>query len=190
MSRVITFSRYFPAYHPRKGQPTYFVEGILTQLDIDYTSHEYFIWLVENNKDVSEIFLNDFFMSLSQDVIPKSHTIRNHKRPVIVGGSINPKCWAGKPYHKTPEGFWQIKFAPDIEVKKVWRFKMIPALWEDECKFYLDENHLGIEIIKIAYNDGLEPIAFMRWFTGPGIAASKRAAFNGQIICWNEKINY
>ena len=28
MSRVITFSRYFPSYHPRKGEPTYFVDKI------------------------------------------------------------------------------------------------------------------------------------------------------------------
>ena len=29
MSRVMTFSRVFPSYHPRKGDPTYFVEAIL-----------------------------------------------------------------------------------------------------------------------------------------------------------------
>ena len=28
MSKVITFSRYFPSYHPRKGEPTFFVEKI------------------------------------------------------------------------------------------------------------------------------------------------------------------
>lgn len=28
MSKVITFSRVFPAYHPKKGQPTYFIEKI------------------------------------------------------------------------------------------------------------------------------------------------------------------
>jgi hypothetical protein len=28
MSRVLTFSRVFPAYHPKAGQPTGFVEKI------------------------------------------------------------------------------------------------------------------------------------------------------------------
>lgn len=32
MSKVITFSRTFPSYHPRKGEPTYFVEQILEWL--------------------------------------------------------------------------------------------------------------------------------------------------------------
>ena len=31
-SKVITFSRYFPAYQTRKGEPTYFVEQIQNSL--------------------------------------------------------------------------------------------------------------------------------------------------------------
>lgn len=33
MSKVITFSRTFPAYHPRKGEPTYFVEKFWTSIN-------------------------------------------------------------------------------------------------------------------------------------------------------------
>jgi hypothetical protein len=189
MSKVITFSRYFPAHHPRKGEPTYFVEAILTQLGIDYTSHEYFMWLVENNKDVSEIFLNDFFMSLSQDIEPKSHTIRNHKRPVIVGGSLNPKCWAGKPYHKTPEGFWQIKFAPDIEVKKVWDIEIVDLRGVHCIRLnnqpFGQFHPLAEGTQKIAKNDGLTAIELIQWFSSPSPTGKKF-----QIICWNENINY
>lgn len=29
MAKVITFSRQFPSYHPKAGQPTYFVEKVL-----------------------------------------------------------------------------------------------------------------------------------------------------------------
>jgi hypothetical protein len=32
MSRVITFSRVFPSYHPRKGEATFFVESVLKSL--------------------------------------------------------------------------------------------------------------------------------------------------------------
>jgi hypothetical protein len=35
MAKVITFSRFFPAYHPRKGEPTYFVEKIWAHLISD-----------------------------------------------------------------------------------------------------------------------------------------------------------
>lgn len=30
MSKILTFSRVFPAYHPKAGQPTFFVGGILS----------------------------------------------------------------------------------------------------------------------------------------------------------------
>lgn len=33
-------SRYFPATHPRKGEPTYFVEKFLSSINIDYTDEE------------------------------------------------------------------------------------------------------------------------------------------------------
>jgi hypothetical protein len=33
--KPILFSRFFPAYHPKKGQPTYFVEKIWAHLIID-----------------------------------------------------------------------------------------------------------------------------------------------------------
>lgn len=186
MSKIITFSRNFPAYHPRKGQPTHFVEKVLTSLGIDYTGHEYFIWLCENNKGISERFLDGFFGTLSHDVLPKVHTIRNHKIPLRVGDFINPKCWAGshltppvRPYHKTPDGYWQIKFAPDIEVKKVWVLEITP-----QDGLIMPTAKATTTIGDIAKNDGLELEDFKAWFKDfkePGIY---------QIICWNENVNY
>jgi hypothetical protein len=176
MSRVMTFLRVFPSYHPRKGEPTYFVEAILTQIGIDYTKHDYFVWLVENNPDIDEWFLNEFYERLSHDIDPKSHTIRTHKKPLKVGEWFNPKCWAGIPYKKTKEGFWQIKFAPDIEVKKVWDFEVYNRhMGISDLSF----RHVNVPLV--ALNDGLELVDFMHWFNKP---------FNGQIICWNENIEY
>lgn len=188
MSRIITFSRYFPAYHPRKGEPTYFVEGILTQLGIKYKTGGYFKWLIENNPEISEVFLIKFFDSLKRDISPKLHTIRNHKRPAVVGGSLNPKCWAGKPYNKTPEGFWQIKFAPDIEIKKVWDVKVEKDNFQNDdgtiavvTKIIIDGMHKTENYEKLAANDGLNIDDLCNWFNKPMV---------GQVLCWNENIIY
>lgn len=183
MKKEVNFSRVFPAYHPKKGEPTYFVEAILTQLGIDYTDHYYFEFLVKNNPKISELFLQKFFDSLSQDIAPKSHTIRSHKRPLKVGDYINPTCWADKPYKKTEEGFWKIKFAPDIEIKKVWDMEI-----NNEGVFYLNGKYVDVtssicEGKTIAENDGLSSDDMLDWFP-----ASK--PFQGKIICWNELIEY
>lgn len=36
MSKVITFSRFFPAYHPKKGQPTFSGQIICWNENINY----------------------------------------------------------------------------------------------------------------------------------------------------------
>jgi hypothetical protein len=182
--RMLTFSRVFPSYHLRKGEPTYFVEAILSQLRIDYTKHDYFIWLVENNSGIGEIFLHSFFQSLSQDIDPKSHTIRNHVRPLKVGDWINPKYWAGRPYNKTKEGYWQIKFAPDIEVKKVYDIEIINqrviingVYFGQYARGFYDAN-----VTTLANNDGLSLADFESWFGNK--------FFQGQIISWSDTLNY
>jgi hypothetical protein len=190
-TKHITFSRSFPAYHPKKGQQTYFVEAILTQLDIDYTDDKYFVWLVENNPKITELFLSQFFLSLSHDIESKSHTIRSHKIPLNIGDYISSYCWADRPYHKTPDGYWQIKFAPNIEIKKVWDYKYI--ILPKQSKWLINNVEVSVfdsymqqwansDIIKkIAQNDGLNLTEFCDWFNKP---------FSGSIICWNELINY
>lgn len=191
MSRILTFSRTFPAYHPRNGQPTFFVEAILIQLGIDYTSLNYFIWLCENNKEIGEPFLDSFYNSLSHNIEPKSHTIRNHAKPLKAGEFINPKCWAGKPYNKTKEGYWQIKFAPDIEVKKTWNFEI--EIDDDYTCFLVNKKpfcemnskmttNTG-QLDYLAKNDGLNSLDLLYWFKHP-------LPYKGNIICWNENINY
>ena len=180
MAKIVTFSRVFPSTHPKKGEPTYFVEAILTQLGINYKVGRYFMWLVENNPKIDGVFLMKFFDSLKREVPPKSHTIRNHKKPLKVGEFISPKCWADKPYNKTIEGFWQINFAPIIEIKKVWDFEI------KENGFFINRmltNHIDGRALRIAENDGLAIDDFKNWFQFPKL-------FEGQINCWNEKINY
>src|SRR5690606_32324000 len=105
MSRVITFSRTFPAYHPRKGEPTYFVEQIqncLCSMNLP---------LYDKTVDPPLSFLNSL---TNENVGHKHHTIRAGHR-WKAGDWFSPRVWSGKPYNSK-----QIQFAPDIQIKKVW----------------------------------------------------------------------
>jgi hypothetical protein len=168
MSKIITFSRIFPSYHPKAGQPTFFVEKIWESL---YLSH--FVETGYFDKMLSAGF------NIGQHGIyePKHHTIRSGHR-WKAGDWFSPRVWSGKPYHSK-----QIIIGPDIQVKKTWRFeiKQTPGygmrLWING--FIIDT----VIQIKLTQNDGLSMDDFMRWFQFP-------KPFSGQIICWNENINY
>lgn len=103
---------------------------------------------------------------------PKFHTVRRGNR-FKVGDTFDPRIWKGNPYKSK-----QFQFAPRLTVSKVWQFDIDP----------LTRNYLlnGIElhyhqIKRIATNDGLEMDDFECWFP---------KEFRGQIICWNNKIEY
>jgi hypothetical protein len=170
MSRVITFSRVFPAYHPKAGQPTYFVEKLIKGLHRQ--GHAPF--------DVDCDFCNEMY-HLSE---PKWHTIRAGKR-WKQGDKFSPRVWSGTPY-KTK----QIIIAPEIEIKKEWRFEInsecgitiisINGKVLSESFFYpLDQERLE----PLALNDGLSIQDLKDWFKYP-------KPFQGQIICWNDQIEY
>jgi len=178
MSKVVTFSRTFPSYHPRKGEPTYFVEKIWK-----------FLWDNEqsNHNPINGYFqyYDEAFPSKYLDVnenihshTPKGHTIRGGHR-FKVGDKFSPRVWSGKPYASK-----QIIIAPDIEVKKVWDFKMEGYhIWINKelyCQYRLSD-----KIVALASNDGLSLKDFWDWFP-----YKKGKVFDGQIICWNESINY
>ena len=173
MSKVITFSRYFPAYHPRKGEPTYFVEQIYNGFYSKNNLMDY-----PNGLDV-----NDFVKGI------KHHTIRAGNR-WKVGDKFSPRVWSGKPYNSK-----QIIIAPDIEIKKVWNFEIQidPFLPMEDCAYvlkindkYENEETTFSTIKELAKNDGLTPEDFINWF----IHSPKVEVFSGQIICWNENIIY
>jgi len=161
MSRVITFSRTFPAYHPKAGQPTYFVEKFTRSR----------ILMGERPCDISdEIFSTEMYYICE----PKNHTIRAGSR-WKVGDKFSPRVWSGKPYQSK-----QIIIAPDIEIKKTWDFT-IDLISPSICLngFPLGSNNL----IEIATNDGLNVDELLAWFKFP-------KPYTGQIICWNENVNY
>ncbi len=179
MSRVITFSRTYPSYHPRKGQPTYFVEKIWDSLGLPLHQPT----ILANG--LNEEYLN--FQRLGDDLIwPKHTTVRAGHR-WKAGDWFSPRVWSGRPYNSK-----QIIIAPDIQIKKIWNLdiKKQDDSWNvilDGINIYFEGSHsLGgsDKINWIPKNDGLVTSDFFDWFKWT------KQEFSGQIICWNENINY
>lgn len=172
MSKVITFSRYFPKGHPRAGEPTYFVGKILISLN----NQDWDIVHDKNNpeKSLFELLPIDLTYPM-RNPNPKFHTIRAGNR-WKVGDKFSPRVWSGKPYNSP-----QIIIAPDIEIKKVFQFTISGG------EFWINDNiydGMNIDFLEqIAANDGLTRCDLLDWFKYP-------KPFQGQIICWNESINY
>lgn len=181
MARVITFSRTYPSYHPKAGQLTYFVEKIWASLFVKGIPELYF----ERVKEAfPEIAWSD------KNVMPKHHTIRAGHRwkegdwfsPRVWGNDINPKTGKSGPYHSK-----QITIGPDIQVKKTWDFEMdILGVCEQQIYTFCYDEDMDERIAK---NDGLSPEDWYWWFSrSPDF--KKNGGFQGQIICWNDSIEY
>ena len=170
MSRVITFSRVFPKYHPKAGQPTYFVEKLWESIGLP--NKEYCFNLPDEYQN--------FMRADSSEVWAKHHTIRNGNR-WKVGDKFSPRVWSDKPYNSK-----QIILCEDLEVKKVFDFE-IKIVEVDEgfsLKWFLNHKKVSPDfIMEIAENDGLLLEDFIAWFQFP-------KSFKGQIICWSDHVNY
>jgi len=79
MAKVRALSRKFIGKHPRKGEPTYFVEQFLNCLKVDYISQAYLNKLFQINKkniDAGKLTFEDiesFYTSLI--ILPKEGRI-------------------------------------------------------------------------------------------------------------------
>lgn len=168
MSKVITFSRKFPSYHPKTGEPTYFVESFYNSIFsrnnlIDYPNG---------------IEINDCILSI------KNHTIRNGNRfkkgdffsPRVWGTDVNPKSGKSGPYHSK-----QIILCNDVEIKNVWDIEIYNSheVYIDGV-FYCSFGSENWE--ELCKNDGLSTRDMKAWFV--------KLPFKGQIICWNENVKY
>ena len=169
MSRVITFSRVFPSYHPRAGEPTHFVEKVLKSLyDPAFLLKPPQEFKTVGGHDITKLHLKQPIEVFD----PKHHTIRAGHR-WKVGDTFSPRVWSGIPYKSK-----QITFALDIEIKQIWDVEFD----EDGSLWIFSDNERGPEVVEeVAKNDGLTKDDLFAWFNKP---------FTGQIICWNENINY
>lgn len=170
-----TFSQTYPSHHPQVGERTFFVEKVWNYLWQNHGLSFDFDDIVAVNPTIDRNILWAFWdeRTLQQEEV-KNHTIRggHHFKP---GDILIPKIWIGRPYHSK-----QIQIAPPIQIKKTWRFEI------KNVGYYLDGRKLKLTQLKqVALNDGLEVDAFECWFN-----IKKDQTFDGQIICWNENINY
>lgn len=178
-------SRYFPAYHPKAGQPTNFVQKVLAATTDNYKHYKsiYEMWVDLNCKKervseekimqlVSEIF------PMPMDYKPKAHTIRGGNK-VNTGDFVQFYFWKDKPYRSK-----QIVIAPPIEVKKVWSLDIMEVDRGNILVVNGVEKPIDL-LLEIAKNDGLELADLLLWFKFP-----KKQVTDCQIICWDNEINY
>ena len=147
MSKVITFSRVFPAYHPKKGQPTFFVEKIWQSFGINplFPSPSLSIHNTHLPYDIVHLVGDDLVYLHEYD--PKHHTIRAGNR-WKVGDKFSPRVWSGKPYNSK-----QIIIAPDIEIKKVWEFEINEnGYWMPNAKSTTSISHILLSRTAIKHN--------------------------------------
>jgi hypothetical protein len=184
--KVISFSRCFPAKHPKKGEETLFVQkifvsmwecGLISMSRVAELGRELNITGIQSINEIRKL-----------DVKPKHHTIRAGHR-WKEGDVFSPRYWSGKPYASK-----QICFVPwGMTVAKTWDFEVdengVPSLNGRYCFDYdqpSDEEWATEK--KVAANDGLLYQDWENWITQPCFDNGK--AFHGQIICWNPEINY
>lgn len=185
MAKVITLSRTFPSYHPKAGQPTYFVEQVLNALGIEWDEESYFDLLLDLNKSnekLSRQDIKDFFFSLGNleegetiDLNEKPHTIRAGSR-WKQGDKASLRVWSGIPYHSP-----QIIIAPDVELVQTYDFTVMEILlgtiWIESETKAISIIPSNIILKTLAQNDGLNTQDFLDWFKFP-------KQFEGQILAW------
>ena len=167
MAKVITFSQKFPSYHPKAGQPTYFVEAFYKSLFV----------MKCLPKELEESFNHEVFLN----GMTKHHTVRSGNRfkkgdffsPRVWGTDVNPKSGKSGAYHSK-----QIILSHDTEIKNVWDIEINEAT---EISINGKFISYGWEV-ELANNDGLSWQEFNDWFV--------KLPFKGQIICWNDAISY
>lgn len=168
MSKYIMFSRVFPKGHPQEGKETNFIQKIWVAISVPLPCS---VHADKLNDEMWKLFRNCMLWR------PKYHTIRKGNR-FKPGDKFSPRIWSGKPYASK-----QIIIADDIEVKKTWDIEIDENGVIAINGHYIEEDTYD----RLALNDGLLYEDFLAWFI-PDF--NKPKPFKGQIICWNERVNY
>lgn len=173
MSRVITFSRKYPSYHPRVGEPTFFVEQIYMGLGIRIPELSMLLDINDKSKkDLVKEFHEELYRCSGHNA--KIHTIRAGER-WKVGDMFSPRVWSDVPYYSKQIIIW-----PDLQLKQVYKFHQDKdAIYKLDGKFLAARNY-G----RLAENDGLDEKDLFRWLM-PN--PDKPVEMNGQLLCWDDK---
>ena len=172
MAKVLTFSRVFPVYHSQAGKDTLFVEKLMLGFPPFKQEFDVFGTLSLGLDRLNELY-------------PKHHTIRAGKR-FKEGDKFSPRVWLGKPYKSK-----QFCIAPDLTVTKTYDFTIeidndYMCIMIDSYPFYEENKSMVTQVEALqtlAKNDGLSLSEFKEWFQWG-------KPFNGQIICWNDRVSY
>jgi hypothetical protein len=116
--KVISFSRHFPAQHPKKGEETLFPQKILLSLyECGLISMSK---MAELGRELNIPGIQSINEIRKLDIKPKGHTIRAGHR-WKEGDVFSPRYWSSKPYASK-----QVCFVPwGITVAKTWDFEVI-----------------------------------------------------------------
>lgn len=152
---VITVSRKFPATHPRRGEQTGFVEGIIEKTKLHTIRSNYILW----KKRFEKIDAGEACLSL--------------------------RYWTGKPYCSKQQEFLRLTKEDGIGIQKVTMRqeiiqssvfvaeKMTPIAYISRPEF---ETNLA-PLSYISMNDGLQPDEFIDWFSPAFDKARKKYDF-------------
>ena len=172
MAKIISFSKKFPAYHPKAGQPTYFVEKFWKSLWDQKKSHNIHLFQEPHDNHFHPMGAND--MRNVHEFKGKHHTIRAGSR-WKQGEYFSPRVWSGKPYNSK-----MIKIADDTLIERIFDFQIDPLT----SKLLIEGKEIEkSDIFELAVNDGLFGPDLLAWFKWP-------KQFSGQVICWNPEIKY
>lgn len=184
MKKKVTFSRKFPAKHPRAGEPTAFVAKILLGLPEKIGRG-----FVESHPELDWDKIEDSPYECKRTP-HKHHTIRAGKN-WKVGDILIPCVWEldGGRFTK---GNKRIQFAPELEIVKVWdieiEYRSMPKRRGLKVIAAISVSLCGVTIarkqIELAENDGLSYEDFRNWFM------MDKKSFSGQVICWNKEVEY
>lgn len=184
--RDIKFSTKFPAYHPRAGEPTNFIEKLWAHFYPDGVPPEiyeavfygvvgfekrYFLTPKKNHNPIRRTEIRYERSPNALPLLPKLHTIRRGKR-WKAGDYANLKVWSGAPYRSKP-----IIIVPEAKIMKVYDF------WKNGNLIRINKKRLiRSKLFMLAQNDGLSVTDMMDWFNVP--------TFEGQVLCFDENVKY
>lgn len=172
--KYIMCSRVFPKGHPKAGQPTFFPEKIFACLP-----------RITPGPDVIPGFDYEQYENCKY---PKGHTIRGGFR-FKAGDKVSLRVWSGLPYRSK-----QIDFAR-VTVCKTWKIEIAARQSKHGIDYvaHIDDHPLvGRQGEQLAHNDGLTNYEFVTWFVPPKTKfdPDRTVIFSGQIICWDDRIEY